>query len=161
MSMNVSSIITVKSSAVVAEDGETWAAANSAAIRRSDRASACAWSAASRRRLTAGRGWCRYRRAADSLATDISAAGVSSTTNGCCRLHTASLGQLHRPLCSVPQTSSWFITGHRWLGSRVVSVLTSGAEGPRFKSQSRRCRVTVLGKLFTPIVPLFTKQRNW
>jgi len=35
-----------------------------------------------------------------------------------------------------------------WLGSRVVSVLDSGAEG--FTSQSRRCRVTVLGKLFTP-----------
>ena len=49
----------------------------------------------------------------------------------------------------------------RWLGSRVVSVLDSGAEGPGFKSQSRRCRVTVLGKLFTPIAPLFTKQRNW
>jgi len=48
-----------------------------------------------------------------------------------------------------------------WLGSRVVSVLDSGAEGPRFKSQPRRCRVTVLGKLFTPIVPLFTKQQNW
>jgi len=47
-----------------------------------------------------------------------------------------------------------------WLGSRVVSVLDSGAEGPGFKSQPRRCRVTVLGKLFTPIVPLFTKQ-NW
>jgi len=30
-----------------------------------------------------------------------------------------------------------------------------------FKSQSQRCRVTVLGKLFTPIVPLFTKQQNW
>jgi len=43
-----------------------------------------------------------------------------------------------------------------WLGSRrVVSVLDSGAEGPGFKSQSRRCRVTVLGKLFTPIVPVF------
>jgi len=42
----------------------------------------------------------------------------------------------------------------RWLGSRVVSVLDSGAEGPGFKSQSRRCRVTVLSKLF--IVPLFT-----
>ena len=42
----------------------------------------------------------------------------------------------------------------RWLGSRVVSVLDSGAEGPGFKSQPRRCRVTVLGKLFTPIVPL-------
>jgi len=48
-----------------------------------------------------------------------------------------------------------------WLGSRVVSVLDSGAEGPGFKLQSRRCRVTVLGKLFTPIVPLFTKQQNW
>ena len=47
-----------------------------------------------------------------------------------------------------------------WLGSRVVSVLDSGTEGPGFKSQSRRCRVTVLGKLFTPIVPLFTKQQN-
>jgi len=47
-----------------------------------------------------------------------------------------------------------------WLGSRVVSVLDSGAEGPGFKLQSRRCRVTVLGKLFSPIVPLFTKQRN-
>jgi len=27
--------------------------------------------------------------------------------------------------------------------------------------QSHRCRVTLLGKLFTPIVPLFTKLRNW
>jgi len=32
-----------------------------------------------------------------------------------------------------------------WLGSRVVCVLDSGAEGPGFKSQPRRCRVTVLG----------------
>ena len=31
-----------------------------------------------------------------------------------------------------------------WFGSRVVSVLDSGAEGPGFKSQPRRCRVTVL-----------------
>jgi len=53
------------------------------------------------------------------------------------------------------------ITNLGWLGSRVVSVLDSGAEEPGFKSQSRRCRVTVLGKLFTPIVPLITKQRNW
>jgi len=35
------------------------------------------------------------------------------------------------------------------------------AEGPEFQSQPRRCRVTVLGKLFIPIVPLFTKQQNW
>jgi len=48
-----------------------------------------------------------------------------------------------------------------WLGSRVVSVLDSGAEGPGFKSQSRHCRVIVLGKLLTRIVPLFTKQQNW
>jgi len=47
------------------------------------------------------------------------------------------------------------------LGSRVVNVLYSGAVGTGFKSQSRRCRVIVLGKLFTPIVPLFTKQQNW
>jgi len=39
-----------------------------------------------------------------------------------------------------------------WLGNRVVSVLDSRAEGPGFKSQSRRCHVTVLGKLFTPVV---------
>ena len=44
-----------------------------------------------------------------------------------------------------------------WLGSRVVSVLDSGAEGHGFKSQPRRCRVTVLGKLFT--VSRFTKQQ--
>jgi len=43
-----------------------------------------------------------------------------------------------------------------WLVSRVVSMLDSGAEEPGFKSQSRRFRVTVLGKLFIPIVPLFT-----
>jgi len=47
------------------------------------------------------------------------------------------------------------------LGSRVVSVLDSGAEGPGFKSQPRRCRITVLGKLFTPILLLLFKQQNW
>ena len=52
----------------------------------------------------------------------------------------------------------WTVTG--WRGSRVVSVLDSGEEGPGFESQPRRCRVTVLGKLLTPLVPLFTKQQN-
>ena len=33
-----------------------------------------------------------------------------------------------------------------WLGNRAVSVLDSGAEEPGFKSQPRRCQVTVLGK---------------
>jgi len=51
-----------------------------------------------------------------------------------------------------------------WLGSRVVSVLDSGAEGPG--SNCSRYAVgyiglTVLGKLFIPIVPLFTKQQKW
>jgi len=55
----------------------------------------------------------------------------------------------------------FFVACTLCLGSRVVSVLDSGAEGPGFESQSRRCRVTVLGKLFTPIVSLFTKQQNW
>ena len=45
----------------------------------------------------------------------------------------------------------WGFIDFGWLGSPVVSVLDSGAEGPRFKSQPRRCRVTVLGKLSTPI----------
>jgi len=41
---------------------------------------------------------------------------------------------------------------YTWLGGRVVSVPDSGSEEHGFESQSRRCRVTVLGKLFTPIV---------
>ena len=61
----------------------------------------------------------------------------------------------------IPDVVFCFFFGGGWLDSRVVSVLDSGAEGPGFKSQSRRCWVTVLGKLFTPIVPLFTKQQNW
>ena len=65
-----------------------------------------------------------------------------------------------QPQGCVSPYSRLLYTPAGWLGSRVVSVLDSGAEGPGFKSQPRRCRVTVLGKLFTPIVPLFTKQRN-
>ena len=45
--------------------------------------------------------------------------------------------------CSAPGMRGWY-------DSRVVIVLDSGAVGPGFKSQPRRCRVTVLGKLFTP-----------
>jgi len=45
------------------------------------------------------------------------------------------------------------------VGHKSVQLLDATAERTGFKSQ--RCRVTVLGKLFTPIVPLFTKQRNW
>jgi len=45
---------------------------------------------------------------------------------------------LHRKnMFTCIHTIAWFYN------SRVVSVLDSGAEGPGFKSQSRRCRVTV------------------
>ena len=37
------------------------------------------------------------------------------------------------------------VVTYGWRGSRVVSVLDSGAEGPGFKSQPRRYQVTVLG----------------
>jgi len=39
------------------------------------------------------------------------------------------------------------LIGPWWLGSEVVSMLDSGAEGPGFNSQPLRCQVTVLGKL--------------
>jgi len=35
------------------------------------------------------------------------------------------------------------------------------AQKARVQIAVGRCRVTVLGKLFTPTVPLFTKQQNW
>jgi len=76
-----------------------------------------------------------------------------------CECVRAGVGQRHSSSGS-PSTSS-FVFYTMWLGSRVVSVLDPGAKGPEFKSEPRRCRVTVLGKLFPPIVPLFTKQRNW
>ena len=53
------------------------------------------------------------------------------------------------PQCRISRKHS---IGTGWLGSRVVSVLDSGGRG--FKSQSRRCLVTVLGKLFIPITRL-------
>jgi len=71
-----------------------------------------------------------------------------------CSTRLARNGSFYRTLIKTPAPLEW-------LGSRVVSVLDSDAEGPGFKSQLRRCRVTVLGKLFTPVVLLFIKQRNW
>jgi len=67
----------------------------------------------------------------------------------------------HRLIISQKHRPNACLLSLGWLGSRVVSVLDSGTEGSGIKSQSRRCRVTVLGKLFTTIVPLFTKQQNW
>ena len=52
-------------------------------------------------------------------------------------------------------------SSHCHIITTIIIIMDSGAEGPGFKSQPRRSRVTVIGKLFTPIVPLFTKQQNW
>jgi len=62
------------------------------------------------------------------------------------------------------RTPQFFWSIKVFLGGSVAEGLacwTQAQKGPGCKSQPRRCRVTVLGKLFTPIVPLFTKQRNW
>ena len=97
--------------------------------------------------------WRRYDTAAHARAGPTAAAAESSA---CGRRNTVGLTSiLHRRHFPI----FYIVTG--WLSSRVVSMLDSGAVRPGFKSQSRRCRVTVLGKLFTPIVPLFTKQQNW
>ena len=66
----------------------------------------------------------------------------------------------------VIDSSSRFFRGNTYYFSKhlvmwlVISVLDSCEEGSGFRLQPRRCRVTILGKLFTPIVPLLTKQRN-
>ena len=56
-------------------------------------------------------------------------------------------------VCKTFSSNNYRVFG--WLGSRVVNVLDSGAEGSGFKSQSRRCRVTLVGKLFAPIVSVY------
>ena len=72
------------------------------------------------------------------------------------------------PFCSCPSTLLYRYRGALTLFQSYVWVARqpSGQRaGPRrrragFKSQPRRCPVTLLGKLFTHIVPLFTKQQN-
>jgi len=61
------------------------------------------------------------------------------------------------------QTNDIHLSGHLRGGSVAEWLVcwTQPQKKPGFKSQPQHCRVTVLGKLFTPIVPLFTKQRNW
>ena len=98
----------------------------------------------------------RWQRRSTVLATATS--GQRNVTK---RLHhcQAWIVQLYLPGGT---NVTWFLGLHmsalvHWLTSRVVSVLDSGAERPGFKSQPWCCWVTVLGKLFTPIVPLFSK----
>jgi len=52
-------------------------------------------------------------------------------------------------LFNITDKNAYNVSG--WLGSRVASVLDSGAEGPGFKSQPRRCRVTVLANCSHPL----------
>ena len=87
---------------------------------------------------------------------NISGDSCSRNMYGLCRPQS----QTHTPAFSLHTRLFTNPTFQGWLGSRVVSVLDLGAVGPGFKSKPRRCRVTVLGKLFTSTVPLFTKQQN-
>ena len=100
------------------------------------------------RQLTSVRNSLREQQSRFMLTTYI-----TPSSNEFHRFHLHRSCKVHR-FCSLCQHCTISVG---WLGSRVVSVLDSGAERPGFKSQSRRCRVTVLGKLFTPILPLFTK----
>ena len=98
---------------------------------------------------------------------NISSAGWQVTPRDPIRHVSSRRGVAYQKRTAIPRLLTFYCLNggvafnKAWLGSRVVSVLDSGAERPQFKSQSRRCPVTVLGKLFTPVVPLFTKQRNW
>ena len=100
----------------------------------------------------------RYRRVSHPHRSTLH---VSWTTGKQSVRHTVKSSQLHGQLDTHHKFIESNSTPARWLGSRVVSVLDSGAVGSGIKSQLRRCLVTVLGKLFTPAVPLFTKQWNW
>ena len=46
-------------------------------------------------------------------------------------------------------------------GGSVAQWLACWTQAQKAWVQLWRCRVTVLGKLFTPIVLVFTKQQNW
>ena len=68
------------------------------------------------------------------------------------RVHgTAALGSAAQEASSTRN----FATVHQQ--AEWLACWTQAQKGPG----SNRCRVTVSGKLFTPIVPLFTKQQNW
>jgi len=56
--------------------------------------------------------------------------------------------------------SSVFVGYCCYRGGSVAEWLTSWTQAQKSPG-SNRSRVTVLGKLFTPTVPLFTKQQNW
>jgi len=67
----------------------------------------------------------------------------------------------HLPPLQFADIMNLFLADSRqcgWLGSRVVSVLDSGAEGPGLAAtlSGNSLRQTV-----HTIVPLLTKQRNW
>jgi len=97
------------------------------------------------------------------IAVTMLHATMQTSTYGQRQTRTENIEQWNHQMASVLSVRRfvWKTPKLGWLGSRVVTVLDSGTEGPGLKSQPRRCRIAVLRKLFTPIVPLFTKQRTW
>jgi len=55
------------------------------------------------------------------------------------------------------QTDDCFVMCPRWLGAEWLACWTQAQKG---LGSTCSCD-TVLGKLFTPIVPLFTEKQNW
>jgi len=47
------------------------------------------------------------------------------------------------------------------MGGSVAEWLAYWTQAQKGSGSNRSHEVTVLGKLFTPIVPVFTKQQNW
>ena len=60
-----------------------------------------------------------------------------------------------------PVTVTWVTTFLRELKTFTFNWLNLLLRLCTMGGSVAECRVTVLGKLFTPIVPLFTKQQNW
>jgi len=70
--------------------------------------------------------------------------------------------QLDRSQNSAKLCSTLFLFIDYMNGGSVAEWLACWTQAQKGLGSNRgRFRVTVLGKLFTPIVPLITKQQNW
>ena len=105
----------------------------------------------------------RRRRVRPCRRLDTSRVGRTPTVRASAvasAVTTAVVSPASSPNLRRPVRTLWAVKRFIMVAEWLACWRDSGAEGPGFKSHSRRCRVTVLGKLFTPVVPLFTKQRN-
>ena len=77
---------------------------------------------------------------------------VVQVSNKMTALHQINIQILYSSLnINLVKGSHLVLYSSRWLGSRVAKALDLQLAGCEFNSQPRRCRVTTLGKLFTPM----------